>query len=200
MNGVYTDQDYEVQCPRSAHQEPSFRRPRWLIILDNFDGTEVAQQLWTSGGRRSVIIITRSLELGESFGQENIEVPAFTENESLEFLMRKNIVADWTNDNELKAARSIAANSDNLPSELDYIATLFKAQPLSYSGLARSHEHSDIVFPLKYGQTEWLYQDIRDTWVDVLEEIDESARSLVEKLVLFDTDGIPIELLNVEAK
>ena len=143
-----------------------------------------------------MIITTRNPELGRSFAQEHIEVPLFTEAESLDFMMDINPYADRANHEELMTTGDVATRLGHLPLALNHIGTFVRTTASSYRNFIRHYDDFDTNLLFEYDEPGLWYQTpVRNTWTEVLIDMDASAKSLVEVLVLFDPDDIPIELL-----
>ena len=180
----------------NAFKDPDPRPARWLIIFDNLDRAEVMQEFWPGSGHGSVIITTRNPELGRSFAQEHIEVPLFTKAESLDFMMDINPYADRENHEELMVTGDVTTRLGHLPLTLNHIGTFVRTTASSYRNFIRHYDDFDTNLLFEYDEPGPSYQTpVRSTWTKVLMDMDASAKSLAELLVLFDPDDIPIELL-----
>lgn len=174
-------------------------------MFDNVEDARLLSRFWLSGGHGSVIITTRSYEASQTLCREVIEVPLFTNSESLEFMLGINRNSNGQKEEELEAVEDISGRLGHLPLALNYVGSYVRSTASSYHTFIQHYQDFDTRMLFKANSDPDLFYEksIRTTWTMTLGSIDSASRRLMETLALLDPDGVPIELFygsSLEAK
>ncbi|KAJ5152920.1 uncharacterized protein N7482_009398 [Penicillium canariense] len=171
--------------------------PRWLLIFDNVDDLMTLQPFWPGGAHGSVIITTRDATVARHFGQQAIEVPLFTKDESVQFMFKINPGTEKKSPEELKAVQIITDRLGHLPLVLRNIGGYTSSIATSYQIFLQHYSDFDhnLLFQKDTSNTTSYEASVSTTWTMTLSQIDPMAKELMEIIALFDPDSIPIELI-----
>lgn len=168
---------------------------RWLVVFDNVDEIDTLQPYWPTGSQGAVLITTRDPVLAKHFGQECMDLPLFTDDESCRFMFDLNPRTDRTDPAELAAIRSICRRLGCLPLVLHSIGVYTYSTDSSYQSLAQHYDDFDRKLLFEDDKAPPDYdKGMRTTWTMMLGNIDPAAKYLMERLVLFDAENVPLDL------
>jgi hypothetical protein len=159
------------------------------------DEIDTLQPYWPTGSQGAVLITTRDPVLAKQFGQDCIDLPLFTDDESCQFMVDLNPHTDRTDRAELAAIKSISRRLGCLPVVLHSIGAYTCSTSSSYRSFSRHYDDFDRKLIFEDGTTPLDYdKGMRTTWTMMLEMIDPAAKYLMERLVLFDAEDVPLDL------
>jgi hypothetical protein len=173
------------------------RAARWLLIFDNVEKASIIEPFWPTGSHGCIIITTRNPSVARHLGQDTIAVPLFTAAESSRLLFAVNTGSDELEIAEKDAVKLICTRLGNLPLVLHRIAVYADSIHTSYQSFIRHYPDFDkhLLFENHDDDAVSSYQaSISTTWTMALPSMELDARSLMETVVLFDPDSIPLEL------
>jgi hypothetical protein len=144
---------------------------------------------------------TRNPVPARHFGQERINIPLFTVTESSQFMLNVNPVADQNDQAELAAVKVITNRLGCLPLVLDKVAAYASSISSSYQLFLQHYDDFDrkLLFQQREPVSPY-HTPIRTTWTMTLSKIDATAKMLMESLVFFDHDSVPLELLEAASE
>jgi len=165
------------------------------LLFDSVEEADTLKRFWPVGAHGDVIVTTRNPVVARKFGRVPLEVPLFTEQESVKFLFRLN---HYTNDaavGENHAAAVIAARLGHLPLVLNSIGAYTGSTASSYQTFLRHYSDFDkrLVFQQPSDAVSTV-SSMRKTWTMTLANISPDAQSLMKALVLYDNECIPLDL------
>ena len=177
---------------------PTSRRVRWLIIFDNIDSAQLIHRYLPPGSHGSIIVTTRDPDIARALSELPIEVPLFSRPESLQFLLQVVPDAEQSCSPEIDAIKAVASRLDDLPLALDIIRAYVQSAALSYCSFLRDYVDFDtkFLFQQERSASHSSYQyPLSTAWTMTFAGMRGDTKELIERLVLFDPDTIPLEVL-----
>lgn len=174
----------------------------WLLVFDNLESAGTIQKCWPTGARGSILITTRSPMLARTYSSCVVDVPLFTDAESIEFLGKviwpSSGPSTVPSGDDLKVLQRLAEISGNLPLVLD-----LSRRHISATGISATQ------YLLKYDAMERIiFSDVRNpVWHPVsypftvvaaltlgLSKMNSSAKDLMTLSAFLQPDVIPMSI------
>jgi hypothetical protein len=126
-----------------------------------------------------------------------MEIPLFTDDESVRFMFDINPDTDKSSQAEQEAVKAITDRLGHLPLVLRSIGAYTSSIASSYQTFLRHYSDFDrkLLFQKDAPGAISYEASVSTTWTMTLAHIDSKAKDLMEIIALFDPDGIPIELI-----
>lgn len=166
----------------------------FLIVFDNVDSIDLLLQMWSSNGKGSILITTRSSSIAWKMAANVIHLQSFGRDQGVRTLTTLTGITLF-NDEEREAAEAIVDQLGGLPLAIVQISDFIRDRQYSFSEFLPLYRSSAKRIIAKGEPLSEYNYTIGTVWELSLQMLSKDARTLQQLLSFLEPDGIEEELL-----